>query len=37
MKKKLIAVVIIIAILVFIHLATHNMDVLGFIKRLHGG
>lgn len=37
MKKTLIAVAVIVAILLAIHLATRNMDVVGSLQRLHGG
>ena len=36
MKRKLVIAAIIIAALLAIHLVTHNLDPLGFLKQLHG-
>ena len=37
MKKKWVIVVIIAAIFLVLYLATRNLDLLEFLKRLHGG
>jgi hypothetical protein len=37
MKRTLIIVAIVIAVLLSMHLAVNHVDVLGFLKRLHGG
>lgn len=37
MKKKLSIIAIIVGILLAIYLATRNMDLPGFLQRLHGG